>query len=140
MIRQKTSALTGCPTELPVEFTSKITMDWEGEEVVEHFHKADTVLSVPASIVDCITFFESGVVAYSLALMFGEQGKSCDLNAQQLLAIGARVNSAGQFKDGKVEFVVGANGGQSDRFTLRTLLRNRLRTFAGAEICLATGS
>jgi hypothetical protein len=125
------------PHCVTIEFPPEIVMEWEGEDIWHRFCSDDDVLRIPAQFVDCVTFFESGVIAYSLALMFGKPDSDIALNAQQLLGIGALLNSVGQLKRGEVHFVLASDIRKKRK--LEQFVDDRFRALAKGEDIFGAG-
>jgi hypothetical protein len=97
------------PPCMKIEFPPSVTTEWEGDSVVIVFEGREhpcpqRPYTVSYHLVDSVTFFSSGVLAYSIALLLHSNKLDKPFNAAEILSIFAETNTDGIFKSGQVTY------------------------------------
>ena len=128
MFREEGGRIPGAsaPPTVRITFPETIKMMWEGEpQTIRFGAPGEGSRTIDAKLVDTVAIFDSGYLAYSVALVLGKlKGDRPILNAAETLALAAVAEPAGRMVGEPVRLALEA--GQPK--PIHVFLRDRLRS------------
>lgn len=117
------------PREVTISVKPRIATFWEDQKSEICFSDDDRYYAVNAQMVDNVTFFESGYIAYSVSFIISSRSGPVPLNAQLLLVLESLAGTAGDFDEythDDSDALLFTTSGETTGKTLREFLRDRV--------------